>query len=209
MSTLSESGRQGSKRRAQQKQETVRAIEDAALALFREQGYDATTTKQIAEAAGVAQGTVFLVAPTKEGLLVSVVERELRAIATARMTTAPARGIAAQLKHVVEPLFDFFAADRPLARALLRGMMFPSDPVAKARRDAHVTDFLRYLAGVVERGKQRKEVARGVEVTATASNLFAIYVDSVNAFLNDDEPDREVLGNSFAARLDALLRGVR
>jgi hypothetical protein len=137
-----------------------------------------------------------------------VLERELRAIATARMATVAARGVAAQLRHVVEPLFDFFAADPQLARALLKGMMFPSDAVAKACRDAHIADFLRYLAGVVERGKQRKEIAKTVDVAPAAANLFAIYADSVGAFVNSDTPDRAALGASFAARLDALLRGV-
>jgi hypothetical protein len=59
-------------------------------------------------------------------------------MAAPRLASMPRRGIAAQLQHFCEPLLDFFAADPPLARAL----MFYSDPVAKARRDAHVAIFV-------------------------------------------------------------------
>jgi AcrR family transcriptional regulator len=208
MSTLSERARQGSKRRELQRLETVRAIEGAALRLFREQGYDATTTKQIAEAAGVAHGTVFLVAPSKEGLLVVVLEAKLREVATARMATLPKRGIAAQLAYLCAPLFDFFAENPALSRALLKGMMFFADPVAKARRDAHVGDFLRYLASLFVEAKHRGELAYRADPQICAANVFAIYIDAVTAFLTADKPDRRALGASFETRLDALLRGV-
>lgn len=175
--------------------------------MFREHGYEATTTKQIAEAAGVAQGTVFLVAPTKEGLLVIVLEEKLREIAAVRMAALPKRGVVAQLLHVIDGLFDFFASDVALSRALIKGMMFFSDPVARARRDEHVGDFLRFIGGVIERGKSRREIAASVDSSACAANIFAVYVDALGVFLNADRPNRRLLGETFAARLDALLRG--
>lgn len=192
--------------------ETERAIVDAALALFRAHGFEATTTKQIAEAAGVAQGTVFLVAPTKEGLLVVALEEKLRAIAAVRMGKPGrpgARGVAAQLLHVIDPLFDFFAEDPVLSRAFLKGMMFSADPVAKARRDAHVADFHRYLTGVIERGVAGSELAASADAAACAANIFAVYADALGAFLGSPRPDRRALGKSFTRRLDVLLGGVR
>jgi AcrR family transcriptional regulator len=182
-------------------------IKDAALRLFRSTGYDRTTTKQIAQAAGVAEGTIFLVAPTKEGLLVTVLEEKLREAAAPRLAAMPKRGIAEQVGHLCEPLFDFFAADRALARALLKGMMFFSDPVAKARRDAHVADFLRVLGVLFEGAKTRGELAARAVPAICAQNVFAIYVDAVTAFVTSDAPDRAALGAAFASRIDALLGG--
>jgi AcrR family transcriptional regulator len=49
-------------------------IIDAALPLLRKHGDD-VTTKQIAEAAGVAEGTLFRVFPDKESLILAVVTR--------------------------------------------------------------------------------------------------------------------------------------
>lgn len=56
-------------RRERHKLEIYRRIHAAAVALFRRQGYDATTIEQIAERADVARGTVFNYFSTKESLL--------------------------------------------------------------------------------------------------------------------------------------------
>jgi AcrR family transcriptional regulator len=48
---------------------------DVALALFAEHGYDGTSTRQIATAAGVTEGLIFKYFPTKRDLLRAVIER--------------------------------------------------------------------------------------------------------------------------------------
>jgi AcrR family transcriptional regulator len=56
--------------RERKKARTRTAIQQQALRLFREQGYQATTMEQIAAAAEVAPSTVFRYFPTKEDLTV-------------------------------------------------------------------------------------------------------------------------------------------
>ncbi|MBA3232020.1 MAG: TetR/AcrR family transcriptional regulator [Acidobacteria bacterium] len=56
-------------RRERHKLDVYRRIHQAAVALFRKQGYEATTVEQIAERADVAKGTVFNYFPSKESLL--------------------------------------------------------------------------------------------------------------------------------------------
>src|SRR5262249_2721301 len=51
------------------KAKTRAAIQRHALRLFREQGYDATTVSQIAEAAEVSESTFFRYFPTKEDVV--------------------------------------------------------------------------------------------------------------------------------------------
>jgi AcrR family transcriptional regulator len=55
--------------RDKHKSQTARALRDASLKLFATQGYDATTTEEIAEKAGVSARTFFRYFPTKESLL--------------------------------------------------------------------------------------------------------------------------------------------
>jgi len=56
-------------RRERKKKETRRRLLDAAMELFREQGYSATTVEDITEHADVAKGTFFNYFPSKEALL--------------------------------------------------------------------------------------------------------------------------------------------
>src|SRR5689334_11362848 len=61
-------------------------ILETALGLFARQGFDGTSTKQIAQSAGIAEGLIFHYFPTKAQLLTAVLEThhsfagELRAL---------------------------------------------------------------------------------------------------------------------------------
>lgn len=196
------------RRRELQRRETEQLIKTAALALFREHGFDATTTKQIADAAGVAHGTVFLVAATKEALLIKLLEERLREVVAQRAASLPPRRIAAQLGHVFDGLFEFYAAEPQLSRVFLKGVMFFAEPVSRALYDEHVARFTRYVAGLIDVAKQRREVDARVASDAAASNVLALYVFRVVSFLNEETPDRAVLGARFRAGLDEMFRGL-
>jgi AcrR family transcriptional regulator len=196
-------------RRALQRMETERLIRATALELFLEHGFEGTTTKQIADAAGVAHGTVFLVAATKEALLVKVLEERLREVVAGRARSLPPRGIAAQLAHVFDGLFDFYARAPQLSRAFLKSIVFFGEPVARAVYDEHVARFQAYLASIFEAAIGRGELAPDARSEVAASNVLGLYLLHVVAFLNEAEPDRRALGARFRAGLDALLRGLR
>jgi TetR/AcrR family transcriptional regulator, cholesterol catabolism regulator len=194
-------------RRERQRLETERLILATALELFVARGFEATTTKQIADAAGVAHGTVFLVAATKEALLVKVLEARLREVVAGRAASLPKRALVAQLIHVFDGLFDFYAAEPRLSRVFLKGIMFFAEPIARAMYDEHVARFSRYLAALFDAAKARGEVSARTRSPAAAANVLALYVYVVVAFLNADVPDRAALGGSFRAGLDELARG--
>jgi AcrR family transcriptional regulator len=66
--------------RSRKKVKTRVAIEDAALALFEEQGYEATTVEQIADRAEVSTTTFFRYFPTKAEVLLSDHGQQLPAL---------------------------------------------------------------------------------------------------------------------------------
>jgi AcrR family transcriptional regulator len=73
--------------RERKKQKTRWAIQEHALRLFAQQGYDATTVEQIAAAAEISPSTFFRYFPTKEDL---VIEDEYDPILLALITAQPA-----------------------------------------------------------------------------------------------------------------------
>jgi AcrR family transcriptional regulator len=62
---------------AEKKRETRRRIVECARKLFTGNGFEQTTTRDIAEAAGIAAGTMFNYFPTKEALAMTIVEEAL------------------------------------------------------------------------------------------------------------------------------------
>src|SRR5215467_14375746 len=72
-------------RRAQNREAIRTRIVNAALSLFQEKGFDATTTKAIARRARIAEGTVFNYFETKEDVALYFFELEVdHAIAAVR-----------------------------------------------------------------------------------------------------------------------------
>jgi AcrR family transcriptional regulator len=69
--------------RERKKQQTREAIAQAALDLFVERGYAATTLAEIAEAAGVSTRTIFAYFPSKEAILFADFETVKRSLARA------------------------------------------------------------------------------------------------------------------------------
>src|SRR4051812_37717095 len=64
-------------KRARTKEATKKRIVAAALGLFQSRGFDRTTTKQIAQKARIAEGTVFNYFPTKEDIALHFFEEEV------------------------------------------------------------------------------------------------------------------------------------
>ena len=77
MSITSQPTRGG--RISRKKERTTQAIIKAAVALFQEQGIDATTMEQIAEEADVAKGTLYNYFPVKEAIISAYIQRSFTA----------------------------------------------------------------------------------------------------------------------------------
>lgn len=87
-------------RRERNKQEKLVRIVGAARQLFRDRGFAETTTQQIAEAADIGTGTLFLYARSKEDLLVLVFSDEMLETARAAFANAdPDAPLLDQLMH--------------------------------------------------------------------------------------------------------------
>ncbi|WP_405901365.1 TetR/AcrR family transcriptional regulator [Streptomyces sp. NBC_00727] len=115
-------GEQVQSTRAAQKRRTATRIVEAAAQLFAEHGFQSTTVRQIAAAAGVSVGTVMAVGD-KESLLGLVYDQAIadRIPAPPEPAEAGAKAPAVEyLAHYFDPFLALFAENDDLARAYFR-----------------------------------------------------------------------------------------
>lgn len=106
---------ESARRRTKPAAERRREILDAALGLFRDKGFTETTVQDIADAAGVAIGTVYIHYPSKERILGALHESfhlalaETMAEAAGEILESQARGQAVDLAAATRRMLDLTA----------------------------------------------------------------------------------------------------
>lgn len=119
-------------------------ILDTAAQLFLEQGYDAVTTNHIAQAAGVAIGSVYQFFPDKEAILQALVDRFRQAMhAVMPQDVAPPRPIA---EVVTELLHNVHAFQQQ--HAAFEHVLLSLDVVADAPALLH-NDIVAWVEGLL------------------------------------------------------------
>ena len=111
--------------RERKKQRTREQIIDAAMRLFAERGYHATTIAEIATAADVAPRTFFAYFPSKEAVVFHSVDRDLDGLATALQDRLPGETAFDALRRWIDAKFDEWIADED--EALLRKRLCRED----------------------------------------------------------------------------------
>ncbi len=163
-------------RRERNKQEKLVRIVAAARRLFRERGFAETTTQQIAEAADIGTGTLFLYARSKEDLLVLVFRDEMletaRAAFAAIDRTAP---LLDQLMQVFTTMLDYHEEDPEIARILLKEVAIPN----AAGDPKDIAELLNVifsgLAELVTTARPSQTAPGEAGALLVAENLFANY----------------------------------
>lgn len=109
-------------KRKRRRGEVARArILEAADALFGELGFDAASTREIAERSGVNKALIHYHFGNKEGLLESVLERYYEDLAATVLDALRAEsGLRDKLSKLVDTYVDFLAANRNFNRIVQR-----------------------------------------------------------------------------------------
>ena len=133
-------------------EETGAKILDSALELFREQGFDSATMREIAAKAGVATGAAYYYYASKDAIVMAFYERswqEMQPVIEAAVLEA--RGLEAKLRAIIRVKLDHFSPNRAVLRALLRSGADPSHPLSPFSantaeiREADIAWFRRIL----------------------------------------------------------------
>jgi AcrR family transcriptional regulator len=97
--------------RERKKERTRQQIIEAAMGLFEERGYHATTIADIAAAAEVAPRTFFSYFPSKEAVVFHNVDRDMDALAAALRDRLPGESAFDALRRWIDAMFDEWMAE--------------------------------------------------------------------------------------------------
>ncbi len=117
----------------------------AALKLFARRGYDGTTTKDLAEAAGVAEGTLFRHFETKKSILVQVATDGWIEILTDLLTEFSEMGSYKAVAQVMKRRMMHLQKNADLLRVCFMEVQFHED-----LRDRIQTDVIEKMTDVAE-----------------------------------------------------------
>lgn len=162
-------------------------IRAAALALFREKGYEQTTVEEIADRADVSKATVFNYFPRKEALVDALAAAVWQqAEAALGRPAARARSSRHQIRWLLVTLLRLAEADRALFRVLLHQTVrefwidSQDDPVSRS--------FNRALRDILETGRARGDIDRRVRGESAARLIEQAFVGVMIDWLASDAP---------------------
>lgn len=195
-------------RRARRKEETLRRIEAAGWELFRTRGYEATSTREIAEAADIAAGTLFNYFPEKRNLLIYLMQRQIDvALAEAFATLLPST-LEEELTHVFSVLTNCYAKERRLSRVFIKELLF-TDGQRRAESAAWTFDLVKRVADLVRGAQRRGELDPSIEPMDAAQQIFSTHYFGLVTWLGGTIPSRIAQQEQFRASLGLLVRGLR
>jgi TetR/AcrR family transcriptional regulator, cholesterol catabolism regulator len=160
---------------AQSKRDKRERIAEAAWELFSEHGFEATTTKAIAERAGVATGTLFLYARDKDDLLCLVMHERLDAAIDLAFETVPQKApFVDRMLHIFGTFLDVYQRNPAVAQPFVRALLNPHGPNGQ-KVSALTFGFLHRLSYSIREAQVAGEVHPSVEPLVAAQNLFSLY----------------------------------
>jgi AcrR family transcriptional regulator len=129
-------------------------ILDSALDLFRREGFDSATMRDIAASAGVATGAAYYYYPSKDAIVMAFYQRSwVEMQPKIKAALEHAKGLEASLRELIRVKLDYFAPNRAVLRALLRNGADPKHPLSPFSpqtseiREADIAWFDSILAG--------------------------------------------------------------
>lgn len=204
--TVDKADAEGPGLRARHRQRTRRALEDAALALFAERGYDQTSVEAIAERAEVSARTFFRYFTTKEDVILDQWGDRpwrYRDLVVARPTAEPL------LVALREAYAEFVAHDEDGARQrmFLRNRVIQATPLLRGHgmvrigaewREA-IADAVAQRSGAVEQGPEHTMLASLVMVPISSATAQWVDGEGRDPFEELARRAFDLLGTSAAA----------
>lgn len=169
------------------REQTRSRILAAAWQLFKENGYEKTSTRDISTAAGVATGTVFSHFPNKLDLLKSGLEVQLHTLLVETAKSDTSITPVERLLHFAAALYPFYLSQREFSKVLFKEILWQSQSL-----DPQLNAFKHQLVF----GDEQKLMY--------ADLLMDVYFMTLLAGLNDDTETESSLMIKLTEKLNFI-----
>jgi AcrR family transcriptional regulator len=165
-------------RRERKKQETRTKIFTAAMKLFQERGYEATTIDMIAEHADVARGTVFLHFPTKEAILAHWGQEPLEEVIERRNEWDLDEWTCEQkIMQIFEIAMTTNRENLPLVRIFVKSSLGTPSAVIQG---GDILSLRNLFADILEAGQEKGILQDSIDPIIAGNMIENIYLHAVN-----------------------------
>jgi AcrR family transcriptional regulator len=174
--------------RERNKLQKRRRIYQVARRLFEKQGYDSTTMRQIAIAADVGEGTVFLYAKDKRELLFRIFKDDLVALFDEAFRQVPPKALFLdQLVAFTTPVLQFLLPHGALARIMVRENFNLSGHAADEFEDLR-SSMNEKFGRILQDAQNRKEIRRDRDLSIFVDAIWANFRFYADDWLGQRRP---------------------
>jgi AcrR family transcriptional regulator len=196
-------------RRERNKADKLKRIREAATELFLAKGYDNTTTRAIADLAGVGMGTLFIYAPTKRDLLFLIVNDDLESVVRrATSLVQPSKPLVDNLLRVFRAHYRYYSERPTLSRLTLREMMFYAEGPEAGKFLKTRERLILLLDDIVRFAIERKEIAPREDSKLITWVIFSIYQIEIRHWLSGNKLDLPAGVEGLRRQLVLLVEGL-
>jgi TetR/AcrR family fatty acid metabolism transcriptional regulator len=158
-------------------------ILDAAIKVFAAEGFYNAKVSQIAQAAGVADGTIYLYFKSKDDLLIQLFEDRMERVnANLREALATETSAVGQIKRVVKLHLELVGQNREMAEVISVELR-QSSKFIREYANPKFAEFLRLIAGAVVEGQRKGELRHDIDPYILARALFGALDEIALAWL--------------------------
>jgi AcrR family transcriptional regulator len=196
-------------RREANKHEKLTRIRRAAREVFLRKGFEGATVREIATAADVAFGTLFLYAKNKQDLLLLLFDEELDLVAE-RASRKPKVDMpfVEQLIAFFSEFYAFFCRTPQLSRDMLREITFSSGGIVAKRVWDRERGIEQHVARIVAQAQANGHVSSSIAPDMAAHIIFSLHRIEVRFCLGETEPDISVSLDKLRRQFEVLLSGL-
>jgi TetR/AcrR family fatty acid metabolism transcriptional regulator len=179
----------------------------AAVRVFARKGFYATRVSEVAKAAGVADGTIYLYFKSKEALLVSLFEHHVEKLLAFLERELPRAASASdRLRRIIELQLGLLEDERDLA-TVITVILRQSTKLMKEYGAPKFNAYLDAIARVVADGQAAGELRSDVSPHLAARAIFGA-LDGITMTWALGKADRGGLARASAQLAELVLRGL-